>query len=68
METPYKVFWQTVKTQMKCPIIGQFIRVYTVCQNKVNLQRKKHEPWHEIYNNVVCATIKASDQPAQHAV
>ena len=22
------------------------------------------EPWHEIYNNVVCATSKASDQPA----
>ena len=23
------------------------------------------EPWHEISNNVVCATSKASDQPAQ---
>ena len=22
------------------------------------------EPWHEIFNNVVCATSKASDQPA----
>ena len=22
------------------------------------------EPWHEISNNVVCATSKASDQPA----
>ena len=25
---------------------------------------KKHEPQHEISNNVVCATSKASDQPA----
>ena len=24
-----------------------------------------YEPWHEISNNVVCATSKASDQPAQ---
>ena len=23
-----------------------------------------YEPWHEISNNVVCATSKASDQPA----
>ena len=23
-----------------------------------------YEPWHEISNNVVCATFKASDQPA----
>ena len=26
--------------------------------------RKIIEPWHEISNNVVCATSKASDQPA----
>ena len=25
----------------------------------------QYEPWHEISNNVVCATSKASDQPAQ---
>ena len=24
----------------------------------------KIEPWHEIFNNVVCATSKGSDQPA----
>ena len=23
-----------------------------------------YEPWHEIFNNIVCATSKASDQPA----
>ena len=27
-------------------------------------QTTKYEPWHEISNNVVCATSKASDQPA----
>ena len=26
--------------------------------------RSIFEPWHEISNNVVCATSKASDQPA----
>ena len=25
---------------------------------------KGNEPWHESFNNVVCATSKASDQPA----
>ena len=29
-----------------------------------NLQKKVNEPVHEISNNVVCATTKASDQPA----
>ena len=27
--------------------------------------KKIFEPWHEISNNVVCATSKGSDQPAQ---
>ena len=27
-------------------------------------QQIQNEPWHEIFNNVVCATSKASDQPA----
>ena len=27
-------------------------------------QRYNIEPWHEISNNVVCATSKCSDQPA----
>ena len=30
LETPKQVFLQTVKTQMKCRIMGHFIRVYTV--------------------------------------
>ena len=29
---------------------------------------KIHEPWHEISNNVVCATSKSSDQPDLHTV
>ena len=28
------------------------------------LRERKNEPVHEISNNVVCATSKASDQPA----
>ena len=27
-------FWQLVKSQMKCPIMQYFIRVYTVCSDK----------------------------------
>ena len=30
----YKVFLQTVKTQMKCSIMLHFIIVYTVCKGK----------------------------------
>ena len=31
LETPIGVLWQTVKTQMKCHKMQQFIRVCTVC-------------------------------------
>ena len=40
--TPKCVLWQTVKTQMKCCIMQHFIRVYTVCYDKNNLQQKKY--------------------------
>ena len=40
-----------------------FIWVYT-CLPKIDLQRKINEPVHEITNNVVCGTSKASDQHA----
>ena len=30
----------------------------------IHLNTWKYEPWHEISNNVVCATRKASDQAA----
>ena len=30
------------------------------------LNRMLYEPWHEISNNVVCATRIASDQPPAH--
>ena len=38
---------------------------YLICQDGYFiLQKSKIEPWHGISNNVVCATSKASDQPA----
>ena len=36
---------------------------YTTIQDKRDLANR-NEPWHEISNNVVCATSKASDRPA----
>ena len=42
---------------------------YCQCQGikgkhlKLNYERHNNEPVHEISNNVVCATSKASDQP-----
>ena len=34
------------------------------CNSDKILASKVYEPWHEISNNVVCATSKAPDQPA----
>ena len=36
------VFLQSVKAKMKCCIMGHFIRVYTVCKGKKDLQTKKY--------------------------
>ena len=41
-ETPKKVLLQTVKTQMKCRLVWHFIRVYTVCKGKKDLQTKEY--------------------------
>ena len=41
-ETPKRVFLQTVKTQMKCSLVLHFIRVYTVCKVKKDLQTKEY--------------------------
>ena len=38
LETPKRVLLQTVKTQMKSSIMLHFIRVYTVCKGKKDLQ------------------------------
>ena len=38
-----------------------FFKLYT----KSQIHLLKYEPVHEISNNMVCATSKASDQPAQ---
>ena len=36
-----------------------------ICQTNTSCNSiTKYEPWHEISNNVVCATSKDSDQPA----
>ena len=40
---------------------GIFYATYQCMENKANVI---YEPVHEICNNVVCATSKASDQPA----
>ena len=37
-----RVLLQTVKTQMKCSIMLHFIRVYTVCKGKKDLQTKEY--------------------------
>ena len=42
LKTLKLVLWQTVKTQMKCHIMWHFIRVCTVCEDKIDLQRKKY--------------------------
>ena len=41
-ETLEQVLLQTVKTQMECSIMLHFIRVYTVCQGKKDLQPKEY--------------------------
>ena len=38
--------------------------LYNVPNYKASETIKRYEPVHEIFNSVVCATSKASDQPA----
>ena len=40
-KTHKQVLWQTVKTQIKCHILWHFIRFYTVCFGKDNLQGRQ---------------------------
>ena len=42
LETPEQVLLQTVKIQMKCSIMLHFIRVFTVCKGKKDLQTKEY--------------------------
>ena len=37
---------------------------YSLIVSYLKLRQATFEPWHEISNNVVCATSKGSDQPA----
>ena len=58
-----------MKNTTNNPKIGneliQLIRIWKSIRNKWPLWVKVYEPWHEVSNNVVCATSKASAQPAQ---
>ena len=58
----FKQFWHYTKA-LPCEISKRLVRL---CQRLIVLQvdQKQYEPVHEISNNVVCATSKASDQPA----
>ena len=47
------------------PRLEQSFCITTVDCLSMNLNNHIIEPWHEISNNVVCATCKASDQPAR---
>ena len=40
--TPKRVLWQTVENQLKCRIMRHFTRVFTVCLDKIDIQRKKY--------------------------
>ena len=39
-------------------------KTHRIYFNGIKLDKTSNEPVHEISNNVVCATSKASDQPA----
>ena len=41
-ETPKQVLLQIVKTLMKYSIMQHFIRIYTVCKDKKDLQAKEY--------------------------
>ena len=47
-ETNKQVILQTVKIQMKCKIMLHFIRVYTVCKGKKDLQTKEYNIFFKI--------------------
>ena len=42
--------------------VHELIKLVDVNSREIN--EKLIEPWHGIFNNVVCVTSKASDQPA----
>ena len=53
----------------KCQIVGNLMPQLIIIARGLfaalaYLQTLPYELWHEISNNLVCATIKASDQPA----
>ena len=47
-----------------CPLTGFFVIQHALYVDYGGLCDISNEPWHEISNNLVCATSKASDPPA----
>ena len=45
-------------------IYASSLEPWNTWRNETRAKLIRFEPWHEISNNVVCATSKASDQPA----
>ena len=58
--------WKMYKTaHCQVPYFSTFHAVmYTLCVFYCPPENITFEPWHEISNNLVCATSKGSDQPA----
>ena len=61
-------FWQQLISKVKCLMTRYYYIVnstgaYLVLYHQYNMNRLKNEPVHEISNNVLYATSKASDQP-----
>ena len=44
-------------------LLGGLVQILNISFGKISSQ-KQNEPWHDISNNVVCATSRGSDQPA----
>ena len=70
LETCQKVLssWQTIDTYIKCCRLEHFIKVSTICQDKINLQEQKYniiriitcDPW--IYKMDNPSSIQARSQ------
>ena len=60
------ILWPLAFWQLKGNIMGKFYLCdsFFVWYSYCDITYSIYEPWHKISNNVVCATSKASDQPA----
>ena len=60
--TSLQIFRAALKSRTSSSLDIKYIQTDFALQNRVII--KSYEPVHEISNNVVCATSKASDRPA----